>query len=568
MDQFEFNLLIGAIALCVIMLALTGVGILTICALFILAGVFGKHKAIAFVGLSAGGLLTAWQLFTGELQIILIYLWQAYRDAGSSGIINIWSRAALRVDAWLALSPPSLVLGGALLLFYLDYRDSPLRALTAVAGKPRIRLAPWMRLKIARRLKTTTALTNGALLGIDSTSGRRVTLTKEQLNLHTVLVGRSGAGKTTTLLNLIEFAINAGIPIFFLDGKGERDLGDRICRLGRERGRPTYLIDVNDPAGSSAYNPFADKSHSAKADCIIALRRQWTEEHYELLASDHIQMVFLVLDRVGIKPTLLQLPNYLSTRTLLGLVRRAKLRRAEAQYLADQISQLAINEAKAVESLRSSIRALAGASFSGIFDLALATRLNTPILELAKARREKAVVYVGIDVLTLSKVGPRFAHLLINDLKNAIAGGEGLFLLAFDEFASFAGPQVANIINMGRSHGACGVIASQSLADFQLPEYPKFLEQLIGSASNYIFHQLNVPSDAELAASIIGTAVGAEYTAQMAGQQPTGASSVRAVHEFEIHPQQLKTLKRGEAYVFSKSEGLVCPRVKIRESEI
>jgi hypothetical protein len=245
MDHFEINFLLAVAALCVAALAATSVGAITLAVLALVAYFFGNHKAVAFLSVAVGALLTAWQLISGDLLVAILALWQEYTHTAWPGTIDVWLRAALRPDYWLALCPPSLILGALLLLFYLDYRDSPLRAVTNFAGEAIRSPAPWVRLKLRRRLEATTALTNSALIGLDAATGSRVTLTTDQLRHHTVLVGRSGAGKTTTLCNLLQFCIIVGIPVFFLDGKGDRRLGDRVIQFARRYATTQLTLKEN-----------------------------------------------------------------------------------------------------------------------------------------------------------------------------------------------------------------------------------------------------------------------------------------------------------------------------------
>jgi type IV secretory pathway TraG/TraD family ATPase VirD4 len=132
-------------------------------------------------------------------------------------------------------------------------------------------------------------------------------------------------------------------------------------------------------------------------------------------------------------------------------------------------------------------------------------------------------------------------------------GSKQLFYV-FDEWSVFAGDHVVNIVNMGRSYGGSACLAFQSFADFLIDGRDQLLRQVAGSVGTFVVHGLNDPQDAEYAASLFGTQDSIEYTAQTLNGSPTGAESARATKEFAVHPDDLKNLAVGEAFVMNKTE--------------
>jgi conjugal transfer pilus assembly protein TraD len=58
-------------------------------------------------------------------------------------------------------------------------------------------------------------------------------------------------------------------------------------------------------------------------------------------------------------------------------------------------------------------------------------------------------------------------------------------MMIFDEFSVFAGDQVVNLINQGRSAGVHAVLATQSLADIQKKGGGALLGQILNNTNNY-----------------------------------------------------------------------------------
>ena len=67
--------------------------------------------------------------------------------------------------------------------------------------------------------------------------GRAVLLSPERLCRHVLVCGATGSGKTETLLRLAwAVAKSSEAPVFYLDGKGDRETARRFCGAdGRRR---------------------------------------------------------------------------------------------------------------------------------------------------------------------------------------------------------------------------------------------------------------------------------------------------------------------------------------------
>jgi hypothetical protein len=74
----------------------------------------------------------------------------------------------------------------------------------------------------------------------------------------TIATGMTGAGKTTLIESILQQDICSGVPIIFIDGKGEKKVLDRILPIVEAAGRMDdfRLIDPSQPENSVAFNPF------------------------------------------------------------------------------------------------------------------------------------------------------------------------------------------------------------------------------------------------------------------------------------------------------------------------
>ena len=166
-------------------------------------------------------------------------------------------------------------------------------------------------------------------------------------------------------------------------------------------------------------------------------------------------------------------------------------------------------------------------------------------------------------------------RLIINDLKATVAqnlanANRPPLYAVFDEFSVFAGEQVLNVINMGRSAGIHAILATQSLSDIasgRKDNADHFINQVVGNCNTFILHRQNAPEDAKHLAEMIGTRPSLEYTAQISQKEPTHMGTVRRTRGFLAHPDEIKALGTGEAFYVSKHSNKVT-RIKARMSRI
>ena len=114
-------------------------------------------------------------------------------------------------------------------------------------------------------------------------------LSDRQLAAHALIVGASGAGKSTTLLtDPRPSTIRRGRPVVAIDMKGSPAFAGELAAGGRARradrsgsGRWT---------GPSHWNPLAHGNATELKDKLIATER-FTEPHYQRAAERYVQTV-------------------------------------------------------------------------------------------------------------------------------------------------------------------------------------------------------------------------------------------------------------------------------------
>ena len=427
--------------------------------------------------------------------------------------------------------------------------------------------------KIAKRRvdQADAEVQEGTLLGINKQSRQRVNLSDDDANKHTLVLGTTGSGKTVSVLNLVESAINRQLPVVYVDGKGDYDLARQVMAYARAQGRPAYLFAMN--GNSCVYNPLASGGYSAKKDRIVELR-EWSEDHYRKLAEGYMQTVFKVLDACGIKTDLVTVADYMSMARLTELIEHQGSALADRERLLRAIKKRELVE-KHVTSLQEEVCTLAESEIGHLFDTALCDPTN--VLELLPAIEQRAVVYFCLPALQFPALAKLVGKLVINDLKSTAAAQVAKakrdripFYTIFDEFSVFAGEQVLNLINQGRSAGVHGVLATQSVADIGRavtngPDH--FIRQVFGSCNNYLIQRLNAAEDVTAMVEMIGTQDSVEHTAQVDTLGSTGMGSARRTKTFTVHPDTIKQLQLGEAMFVNKNRSVV-QHILVRRGQI
>lgn len=393
---------------------------------------------------------------------------------------------------------------------------------------------------------------NGTFIGTGQ-GGRPAILLDQQANQHVLVLGTTGSGKTVTISNIVESALNRGMPLIYIDGKGDAELAQRCCAYANQQGRPAWLFGLLD--NSASYDPLDSGGFTSKKDRIIELR-EWSEAHYKKLAEGYLQAVFKVLDALAMPSDLITLSQHLDLRKLKSLVREHAQELDRPQALMDMLNE----QDQAVSSISSLLAEIRNFTHSEIGHLFQQSD-NRDMMTLKEVIRQQGMAYFCLPALGFPSLSQTLGRLIINDLKATMAHSlthsstpPSVYAI-FDEFSVFAGEQVLNAINMGRSAGLHAVLSTQSLSDIasgRASNADHFINQVIGNCNSFILHRQNAPSDARMLAELIGTHIVSDYSAHVSHSQPGPSGTVRQVRAFLTNPDEIKSLGTGEAFYVSK----------------
>ncbi len=396
-----------------------------------------------------------------------------------------------------------------------------------------------------------------AVLGLDD-AGALYGIDEAERCQHMLVVGMTGSGKTRALLHLIRADIAAGRPVVVIDLKGDRELaaavGDACTSAGR---KDAFFFFTLEPGASHSYNPLASGGNAqAKRDRIISSFIFSKEKFYENKAKAALLRVLQAMERNGGAITFDDLHLALTQKDALAIVAGWTDPRNRPQFEDDleHFPSFQNDVAGLVDNL-------AEFSSDGLRERLCALDAQ---IDLRRAYDGRAVVYFELNSQMRTVAAPAMARLVLEDLKalaGELIGGRGRLgplHVYIDEAGRAVYDGLQGLIGQCRSAGIGLCLSTQSPLDFETEEAKVMTQILQNTAIKVIFQQPDHES-AELCASLGGTYQTTERTVQMVdqglllGMGPSGVESQKEVREFVVHPDVIKTLKRGQAFLVKAS---------------
>jgi type IV secretory pathway TraG/TraD family ATPase VirD4 len=407
--------------------------------------------------------------------------------------------------------------------------------------------------RVVRRRRAASSRSDAVVLGTDS-HGRTVQLTDGELSAHGLILGASGAGKTTTLLTIMSEEIRRGRGVVAIDLKGSPAFVRTLAEAAAEAGRPFQAWTLD---GGAHWNPLAHGNATELKDKLIGTER-FTEPHYMRAAERYVQTVLQVLHSAhpGQPPTLHEVVSLMDPARLTSVMRRVD------QPLRDRIldyrAALTHDQLSAIRGLQTRLAVLTE-SHTGTF-LNPPADPRTPPIDLRGALVGPQVVVFSLNSSRYGKLAAQVGTLAVQDLVSA--SGELVerpaaepAIVGIDEFSALGADHVIALLARGRESGLCVLVATQELADLERAAHG-LRDQVLGVTAVKIVHRQEVPASAQTIAQIAGTEEVWEETRQIGGRllggYDIGRGTRRRTERFVVHPNEIKTLRTGEAVVISK----------------
>ncbi len=311
---------------------------------------------------------------------------------------------------------------------------------------------------------------------------------------HGVIVGGTGAGKSTFLENIIAQDLTRRfggrkMPMIIFDGKGEREFLDHLLPHIATAGRlqDLRILDPTHPAESCRYNPFysLDDAYQEHVNFIFrsfGLREDFFKGHQEAYLSDLVRVLqytgrifnvydvlVMALDEDVLQEQIKAAKARITTLTGLSMQKRLNfemsvkmlLRSLQDRERVEKIQGL-LNEL--LSFLEDELSVVTGAyqdllTLDDVFenDLILFVSLNSN-------RNQRAVEALGKILLQNIQlmVGKRYSQATAAKAKD-----EPMLSVILDEFAPFAYPGFTQVLQTARGARVSFLFSFQSLPQLQ-----------------------------------------------------------------------------------------------------
>lgn len=387
-------------------------------------------------------------------------------------------------------------------------------------------------------------------------------LTAEQMNHHIHIVGSSGYGKSTLLSHIIEHHIHFGMGVIFIDFKPDRELTDLLVQesVKNKRAKDFWLFSP-DTYPSLSYNPFKYGNPTELKDKVIS-SFTWSDPYYQKIAEEVVLKLFMGL--VHLRETkqfefdlhdlynLITSPEHLSQ--LIEKIDHDPIKQSLLQ-LKYQLSDK--NLTRDLQGLRSDLGNIIHSEFGPLL------RKSAKGIDFYKAIMESKIVYIRLNAQKYENTAGHIGKMILQDLKNVSAkliesvpkSQRRYASIIVDEFADLATDSFASFIGKARGSKLGIIVAHQEMEDLN-KNSKTLLQQITANTSTKICFLQQTPSSADFIANIMGTVTTEKMTEATEdswfGHTKTGDGSIREVEEYVIHPNEIKRLRRFEAFVIGK----------------
>jgi len=348
-----------------------------------------------------------------------------------------------------------------------------------------------------------------------------VLLSPERLCRHALVCGATGSGKTETLLRLAwTLARETGAPVFYLDGKGNRETAARFCGLMADAGRTTRVFP-NEP-----FDAWRGQAHEIQGRLmeVIDYSSDGPAAWYRDIAKNVLRLVCEHPD--GPPRSSVEALSRMDADTLGKAHRRSS---ALAALTAQQICQVRLR----YEAFFGQTRGALDGSW---------------------AWEDTSAAYLLLDSLSLREETAGLARMIFEDFAHYFTARKPrsqFAVLIVDEFSSLAqGAGMASRIEQARGFNTSLILAPQVVAGMGDETEAA---RILGSVETVVCHRVNTPEDI---ISIAGTRRAVEYSTRYATEGATGEGSARVQHQYKVDPNKVRALPVGHAYVISRGKAM------------
>lgn len=409
--------------------------------------------------------------------------------------------------------------------------------------------------------KNKKLMNEGIYIGVDN-NNKKIIISDLEFNQHSLVLGTTGSGKTTTLMNIIDSCCRRELPLIYLDGKGSIGLIDRIKQICDKYNRTLKVFTVNPHANVpnlSCYNPLAFGNFSEWKNKIVTLMGEAEnkgQEHFLIEEQNYINLVCEIINKSGKTIDLEGLLAYLHNPDELQ-----KIANKISPEIGLRLLRCNQNDEKTIDIIKV-LDMFYYSQYGQLFSTS--GKAKDKVINIKESLEKKEIVLFLFDAASYKTDTSLLGKLVINDINNAWAsfGSYGRSVKGyciFDEFAAYASSNLSNVLALQRDNGLHAVVGTQSINAIKTDNksLKRVAVELIANCNTYIVHKLNDPEDILLLQNAIGKYktyeanihVNSSNNSKYKVNEQTGIS-YRLSEEFYLDGHEIRKLTPGNGFIY------------------
>lgn len=420
---------------------------------------------------------------------------------------------------------------------------------------------------------------DGVVMGIDSHEDR-FAIKYDDFAMHMFVVGTTGAGKTTTLLVMLEKMIKDGRGVILADLKGDDQLAFTISALCTKYGRVFHHFSPGAPntpySGASAlgrahWNPMTRGDYDHLSDLLISMQQQGSAdaEIYRTIAHEYLKTMFHVMELAGMtnrdsgSDTLSQIIDMMNPDALARVAARLPNTEESARVRADVSNLISRKRDRTFSSAINGISSTVMKLRKSVEGNYLTVPQNgEDYIDIHDVAQSGEVVLFSLDSSAKGETSKFMANYLIEDLKllsselNANPAPQATHVI-FDEFSAVSGDNLIGLINKARSAGINITLATQTTDDLK-KESEVFINRVLSNVDVLVCMRVNRNEEAEIFSKSFGQAKKRRRTTKYRSERHifstaessrSGEESISEEDGYRVEPDEISSLGPGEAWI-------------------
>lgn len=349
---------------------------------------------------------------------------------------------------------------------------------------------------------------------------------------HSLIVGRTGQGKSNALMNLMNHFHGEELPIVYFDPKGNLSAINEFRFMAKFFNKTPYIFSETS-LGNANFNPLKGLNNSQRA-ILIQNSFEWSEGEARYYKD---RTITTILEEV--------LPKIEKSGKAVSF---PEIYRCMGKYF----------QTKETSGFFAQLTLLMNSPFAHLFE-----DTDDEAISLLDIIQNRSCIYFGLSVQGYGSIARSFGKMFLNELqiishelgltkRYSTSQSDSPIPLIVDEAGAILYYDFINLYNKGRSSGFQIILSFQTVGDLEAVG-PIFKNQIIANTGNlFIFNDPN-NDDADLLAETIGTFKTQKTTNVVENDELTALGTVRDVREYYVNPQLIKDLKRGQCILSTKN---------------